>query len=148
MKAKKLLVPTDFSPSSDEALKLATVLARDTGASLLIVHVEMIPLTTGGGDFLYTIPEPSTQELKEKLDEVVPHDASVLAVHRLLAGDPAEVIVKVAEEEEVDFIVMGTHGRRGLTRLLMGSVAEVVVRRAHCPVITLKQPVAAATATK
>jgi nucleotide-binding universal stress UspA family protein len=59
---------------------------------------------------------------------------------RLLAGDPAEAIIRLAQTEDVDMIVMGTHGRRGLTRLLMGSVAEAVVRAAPCPVLTVKQP--------
>jgi len=60
--------------------------------------------------------------------------------HKLLVGDPASAIVEAAEEENVDLIVLGTHGRTGLTRLLMGSVAENVVRKAKCPVLTVKHP--------
>lgn len=140
MKAKKILVPVDFSESSETALDWATVLARDTGATLLIIHVETVPLTTGGGEYIYAIPEPPTQELLERLNKVVPKDASIPVVHRLLAGDPADAIIRAAESDEADLIVMGTHGRRGITRLLMGSVAEAVVRRATCPVLTVKQP--------
>lgn len=140
MNIKKILVPTDFSPSSEAAIALATSLARDCKASLLIVHVEEIPLATGGGEFLYSVPEPNTQELREMLSKVVPKDPAVGCEHRLLAGDAAEAIVRTAEAENVDMIVIGTHGRTGLTRLLMGSVAEAVVRRATCPVLTMKQP--------
>ena len=138
MKADKILVPIDFSESSDSALDWATVLARDTGAKLLIVHVETVPLTTGGGEYIYSIPEPPTQELLERLNKIVPKDASIPVVHRLLAGDPADAILRTAASENVDMIVMGTHGRRGISRLLMGSVAEAVVRGAQCPVLVLK----------
>lgn len=138
MNAKKILFPTDFSPSSDEALKLATSLARDMGATLLIVHVEELPLATGGAEYLYSVPEPATQQLREMLNEVLPTDPKVPVEHMLLAGDAAEAIVSTADAEHCDMIVLGTHGRRGLTRLLMGSVAEAVVRRANCPVLTAK----------
>jgi nucleotide-binding universal stress UspA family protein len=57
-----------------------------------------------------------------------------------LAGDPADAIIRTVESDGADMIVMGTHGRRGISRLLMGSVAEAVVRRAPCPVLTVKQP--------
>jgi universal stress protein A len=149
MRADKILVPVDFSESSDAALQWATVLARDTGATLEIVHVETVPLTTGGGEYIYAIPEPPTQELLERLNKVVPKDPNIPVVHRLLAGDPAEAILRTAKSEGVDMIVMGTHGRRGITRLLMGSVAEAIVRRAECPVLILKNtskvPAAAGT---
>jgi nucleotide-binding universal stress UspA family protein len=143
MQAKLILVPIDFSESSEAALGWATVLARDTGAKLLLVHVETVPLTTGGGEYIYAIPEPPTQELQERLRQVAVKDASVAVERRLLAGDPADAIIRVAQETGADMIVMGTHGRRGITRLLMGSVAESVVRRAACPVLTVKQPAAA-----
>ena len=72
---------------------------------------------------------------------VAPADADVPHEHRLLHGDPIGEIVRLAEQEHVDMIVMGTHGRTGLSRLLMGSVAEAVVRRADCPVLVVKHPV-------
>ncbi|HZL88792.1 MAG TPA: universal stress protein [Pirellulaceae bacterium] len=149
MKANKILVPTDFSEGSEMALDWATVLARDTGATLLLLHVEAIPLTTGGGEFMYLDTRPPTAELAERLERVAPKDPGVPVVRRLLTGDPASAILRTAEEEDVELIVMGTHGRRGITRLLMGSVAEEVVRKAPCPVLTVKQParVAAHAAT-
>ncbi len=147
MNAKKILFPTDFSACSKTALGLATSLARDSGATLLIVHVEELPITTGGGEFVYAIPAVPTDTLRKSLEEVVPADPAVPVEHRLLAGDAADAIVRTAETENVDMIVLGTHGRRGLTRLLMGSVAEAIVRRAPCPVLTVKQPAHAPVTT-
>ena len=138
MKADKIVVPTDFSHCGDAALRLAASLARDTGAKLLIVHVEEPPLAYGGGEMYYGVPEPATEDLQRMLERVVPPDANVTYEHRLISGEPASAIVQLAEDEKADLIVMATHGRTGLTRLLMGSVAEAVVRRAPCPVLTYK----------
>lgn len=140
MNAKKILFPTDFSHTGDAALAMATSLARDTGAKLLIVHVEESPNVYAGGEFYYGIPNPPTDELRRMLEEVKPTDGSVMYEHRLLTGDPAATIVRLAEDEGVDMIVLGTHGRTGILRMLMGSVAEAIVRRANCPVLTYKQP--------
>lgn len=140
MKAKKILFPTDFSQSSDVGLRWATSLARDTGAALLIAHVEEPPMAYGGGEMYLGADVVNSPEVAKMLEEVKPTDPNVSYEHRLLLGDPAREIVQLAEEEKVDLIVMGTHGRTGLGRLLMGSVAEAVVRRAKCPVFTLKQP--------
>ncbi len=138
MEIKKILFPTDFSHSSDAALSLATSLARDTGAKLLIAHVEEPPVAYGGGEMYYGIPEPVEEDLRKMLKEVVPTDATVPYEHHLVTGDPSAAIVRLAKDEDVDLIVMGTHGRTGLLRMLMGSVAEAVVRRAPCPVLTFR----------
>lgn len=140
MKAKKIIFPTDFSSSSDAALAYATSLARDTGATLLIVHVEEPPLAYGGGEMYYGLVEPDRTELTRMLHEIKPSDPSIPVVYRLVTGDPATSVVQAAEEEGADFIVVGTHGRTGLGRLLMGSVAEAIVRKAKCPVVTVKAP--------
>lgn len=140
MQAKKILFPTDFSHCGDAALAHATSLARDSGATLLIVHVEEPPVAYGGGEMYYGIPEPATEDLKRMLAEVKPTDESVPYEHHLIVGDPASAIARLAEDENVDLIVMGTHGRTGISRLLMGSVAEAVVRHAPCPVFTYKEP--------
>lgn len=136
MNAKTILFPTDFSTLSDAALIHATSLARDSGAKLVILHVEEPPAAYGGGEMYYGLPEPNTEALAEMLEKIVPD--AIPFEHRMVAGDPATEIVRVAEEEHADVIVMGTHGRTGLRRLLMGSVAEAVVRRAECPVMTFK----------
>jgi universal stress protein A len=139
MHASKILFPTDFSTLSDAALKHATVLARDMGAKLLIMHVEEPPAAYGTGEMYYGIPDPDMPALRNMLEAVVPSDRTVPYEHRMITGDPADEIVALAEQEKADLIVMGTHGRTGLGRLLMGSVAEAVVRRARCPVFTFKE---------
>jgi nucleotide-binding universal stress UspA family protein len=140
MNIRKILFPTDFSHTGDAALAMATALARDSGAKLVIVHVEEPPVAYGGGEMYYGMPDPATEDLRKMLHEITPTDATVACEHRLVTGDPASAIARLAKEDDVDLIVMGTHGRTGLTRLLMGSVAEAVVRRASCPVLTYKQP--------
>jgi nucleotide-binding universal stress UspA family protein len=149
MNAHKILYPTDFSTLGQTALEMATSLARDCGAKLLIVHVEEPPTAYGGGELYYGIDQPDREELHRMLSEVVPTDPAVGYEHRLMIGSPAGAIVHVAEKEGVDMIVMPTHGRTGLLRLLMGSVAEEVVRKAKCPVLTVKaaapKPAKAAT---
>ncbi|QDU98868.1 universal stress protein [Lignipirellula cremea] len=140
MKLSKIVFPTDFSHTGDAALSLATSLARDSGAVLLIVHVEEPPLAYGTGDMYYGPPSPDTEELQAMLVKVTPDDPDVPYQHHLITGHPPEALARLVEEENADLIVMGTHGRTGLTRLLMGSIAEQVVRRAPCPVLTYKQP--------
>jgi nucleotide-binding universal stress UspA family protein len=140
MKAEKILYATDLSDAGQHALALATSLARDSGATLVIAHVEEPPMAYGGGEMYYGVDQMDQEELRKLLAAVVPTDPAVPCVHKLMIGDPAEAIIQLAESEHADLIVMGTHGRRGLTRLLMGSVAEAVVRGAKCPVLTVKQP--------
>lgn len=140
MNAKKILFPTDFSTSSDAGLRQATSLARDSGATLIIAHVEEPPIAYGGGEMYYGVPDPNNEQIAAMLKAVVPTSPDVPYEHRLVVGDPAMEIVRLAEELGADLIVMGTHGRTGLQRLLMGSVAEAVVRRATCPVLTFKEP--------
>jgi nucleotide-binding universal stress UspA family protein len=147
MNGSKILFPTDFSSLGQTALEMATSLARDRGAKLLIVHVEEPPLAYGGGELYYGIDQPDRTELQRMLQEVVPTDPGVAYEHRLLIGSPAGAIVHMAEKETVDLIVMPTHGRTGLLRLLMGSVAEEVVRKAKCPVLTVKAAAAAPAKT-
>lgn len=140
MNATKIIYGTDFSPGSHHGLKYAVSLARDTGAKLLIVHVEEPPAAYGGGEWYYGIPDFDHESVASVLEKVVPEDPQVAYEHRLVTGDPARRLVELAEEEHADLIVVGTHGRTGLSRLLMGSVAEEVVRRANCPVFTFKLP--------
>lgn len=145
MNASKILCPIDFSTMGQTALEMATSLARDRGATLVILHVEEPPMAYGGGELYYGIDEPNREELKRMLSEVVPADPAVPFEHRLMIGSPATAIVELAQRENVNLIVMPTHGRTGLIRLLMGSVAEEVVRKAKCPVLTVK-PAAAKVA--
>ena len=135
----KILFATDFSPASDAGLKYATSLARDSGATLIILHVEELPLPYAGGEMYLAQPMYPNPEIRKMLDAVVPPDKSVRFEHRLVLGIAAEDIVRTANEEHADLIVIGTHGRTGLRRVMMGSVAEAVMRHASCPVLTLKE---------
>jgi universal stress protein A len=141
MSAKTILFPTDFSTLADVALEHATALALNMNATLLIVHVQEPPSMYGGGEMYYGVPDPDDTALRAMLAELKPSDARVHYEHLLVRGVPAaDEIVRLAEKREAEMIVMGTHGRTGLGRLLMGSVAEAVVRKAKCPVLTLKSP--------
>jgi nucleotide-binding universal stress UspA family protein len=139
MDFKKILFATDFSPASEAALKFDTELARDSKALLLITHVEELPMPYAGGEMYFAQPEYPNPEVKKMLEAITPPDKSVRYEHRLVMGTAADDIVRVADEEGADLIVIGTHGRTGLMRVLMGSVAESVMRLATCPVLTVKQ---------
>ena len=139
MAQKMILFPTDFSTASDAALVHAESLARQMNARLLIVHVEEPPLAYGGGELYYGLPEPSSERILKMLEDVKPSDPSVPYTHRLTMGDPAGEVVRIAEDENAEMIIIGTHGRTGMTRLLMGSVAEAIVRRAPCPVLVYRE---------
>lgn len=138
MQLQKIMFPTDFSHTGDAALAFATSLARDMKARLVIVHVEEPPIAYAGGEFYYGIPNPTPGELQEMLSKVRPTDPEVSFEHRLITGSPASAIARLAADENIDLIVIGTHGRTGMSRLLMGSVAEEIVRKAPCPVLTYK----------
>ena len=97
--------------------------------------------------FDYRREEPREKILRT-LKEVIPTDTRVSFEHRLIAGVPGPAIVELAQQENVDLIVMATHGRTGLTRTLMGSVAEEVVRKAKCPVLTIKPAAQTVAATR
>jgi nucleotide-binding universal stress UspA family protein len=88
----------------------------------------------------YGLPEPDHAAVEQMLSKVVPKSGDVAYEHHLLSGSPADEIVRFAGSHQADLIVIGTHGRTGLRRVLMGSVAEAVVRGANCPVFTFKQP--------
>ena len=133
-----ILFPTDFSTASDAALPHAETLAREKSATLLILHVEEPPLAYGSGELYYGLPEPSSERLLKMLEQITPTDPTVSFKHRLTMGDPAGEIVRIAGEEGAEMIVLCTHGRSGMSRMLMGSVAETVVRRAPCPVLVYR----------
>ena len=147
MNAKRIVFPVDFSPLSDSALPYAESMARDMGATLLIVHVEEPAVVYMAGESYVTVMEPDRAALKEVLSQIVPSDSSIACEHHLLFGGPAEKIVNFAADKKADLIVMATHGRSGLKHILMGSVAEAVVRKAGCPVFTFKPKRLTETAT-
>lgn len=139
---KTILHPTDFSERSALAFRLACSLARDYGARLVVLHVVEHPTPLGVEGVMLPPPEMDLASLRQRLQELRP-PAVVSVEHRLVEGNPVDEVLGVAIQLGCDLIVMGTHGRTGLGRALMGSVAEQVVRKARCPVLTVKAPVAA-----
>jgi nucleotide-binding universal stress UspA family protein len=140
---RTILHPTDFSERSAAAFRLACSLARDHGATLIVLHVTAPDVYLADGMYI-PLPPGQRLDLKRRLEELRPEEGDVRVEHRLVEGGPAPEILKVAAEVPCDLVVMGTHGRTGLGRLLMGSVAEEVVRKAPCPVLTVKEPFAPA----
>ena len=139
--------PTDFSEGSALAFRLACSLARDYEARLVVVHVAEPPLPLYASGVVLPQPLPSREPLRARLQAMIGQQPGVQMEYRLVDGSAAIEILRLAKEVECNLIIMGTHGRTGLGRLLMGSVAEHVVRQAPCPVLTVKSPqLAAATA--
>jgi nucleotide-binding universal stress UspA family protein len=134
-----ILHPTDFSEPSRYAFELACNLARGLSARLVLVHVGTPPAVVGHA-VLMPVLAKEQEELEERLQQLTASDGNLGVEHRFEQGDPASEILRVAHESRADLIVMGTHGRTGLGRLLMGSVAEQVVRQALCPVLTVRIP--------
>jgi nucleotide-binding universal stress UspA family protein len=137
-----IIVPTDFSYASDAALGYARMLATRFGASLHLLHVVDEP---GSWSEVYAaIPEiqrrlgADAARRLEAMAACLP--PLVRASSAVVCGAPVASIVKEAETRGADLIVMGTHGRRGMGHLLLGSVAERVVRLAPCPVLTVREP--------
>lgn len=143
----RILVPTDFSPPSDGALEYARILAAKFGSSLQLLHVIDDP--TASSDFVPDGYAPSTEDIRTgliahartRLDHLMNlvDRARYHAHAEAILGLPAQAIVDYALATGTGLIVMGTHGRTGLAHLLMGSVAEQVVRTAPCPVLTVRQ---------
>jgi universal stress protein A len=144
---QRILVPTDFSKFSDNALGYATAFAEKFGAQLILLHVVQ--------DLTWFIPEailvapaamPPLEEFRTAartaLDRVVQKmNLPVVKIQTaVVEGPPFEAIIRYAREQNIDLIVMGTHGHTGLAHVLMGSVAERVVRKAPCPVLTVRHP--------
>jgi nucleotide-binding universal stress UspA family protein len=134
---KKILYPTDFSSHSNQAYFHAVALAEKHGATLTIVYVYAPGFGTpevhdeGGEGRTYW---------RSQLQQIRPVDLRIPVNHVFLEGDAATEIVRYAIDAGIDLIVMGTHGRTGLDRLLMGSVAEKVMREAPCSVLVVKLP--------
>lgn len=134
----KILHPTDYSELCRPAFDLACALARDYAAELLICHVAPPPIIAAGEGVLMDFPTGEAEQMAARLAELKPEDPGIRVTHQLLRGEPAAEIAKLAAEARVDLIVIGTHGRGGFGRLLLGSVAEGVMRQAPCPVVTAR----------
>jgi universal stress protein A len=140
MSTEHILVPLDFSASADQALDFAMILARKLPARLTLLHViHIIPLgiADGGTSLPLAYIETLEADVRTNLETYRKRvteagiEAEVMSVH----GIPFQSIIDVARHKQVDMIIMGTHGRTGLKHILLGSVAEKVVRLAPCPVL-------------
>jgi nucleotide-binding universal stress UspA family protein len=143
MLPKNILVPTDFSDGAEEALDYACELARKLDATVHLVNVIGIPavgVPELGVAFTATVIDSMVVDNQKALDELAAHRAGETRMGQVLlkTGDARDLINQTANELGADLIVMGTHGRRGITRALLGSVAETVVRSAPCPVLTVR----------
>lgn len=146
LKIDTILCPTDFSESAQAAFSLAQSLARDHGARIVALHALPVPLMTAhpalsqdAGDI--------RESILEQLQAEYPPTGDVPLDYQVVEGNPPDEILEAASDLGCDLIVMGTHGRSGLRRLFMGSVAEKVLREADCPVITVRTPRKEAEAT-
>jgi universal stress protein A len=144
MNIQRILAPTDFSEPSTQGLRSALELAEAFGAKLLLLHVvepppypvEGIVPSRLGATLLDDLERQAANDLAQMLPEA--QGSKVEVTRSVVVGIPYRKIVEVAEEEKSDLIVMTTHGRTGLSHLVMGSVAEKVVRTAQCPVLTVR----------
>jgi nucleotide-binding universal stress UspA family protein len=136
---RTVLHPSDFSEPSRFAFELACAVARDYGAQLIICHVMQPQVPQMGEGVAAPVLEGYEEEIGAKLLRIQP-PASIPVLHLLETGQPVDEIVRVAREARVELIVMGTHGKLGRQRVLLGSVAERVMREAPCPVLTVKTP--------
>lgn len=147
MTLKNILVPTDFSGGSEEAVRYAYDLALTLGARLHIMHVLENPFAPGAFMEMYAPPPPeyflnierqAEEKLRNALTPEQQEQLDVVMTTRL--GVPAaEILDRLVEEPRIDLVVMATHGRGGVARLVMGSVTDKIVRSAPCPVLTLRQ---------
>lgn len=140
---KRILVPVDFSACSLDALEYGVLIAQRSKASMKLLHV-LEPVSYG---LDFTLPHPSKHESSKtastkRLSALVSaiSSAGLVSDFLILGGLPVDSILDAARTQSTDLIVMGTHGRRGLSHVFFGSVAEAVLRRSSCPVLTVRSP--------
>ncbi len=143
---KNILYATDFSERAQLAFEMACSLAADHGARLTVLHV-LPPIADGFAESLTQRDyiEEARGHARSRLANLKPGNPAIEMDTRIEEGNPAGVILDVARELGAELIVLGTHGRTGLARAIMGSVAEEVVRKARCPVVVVKSPMPGST---
>jgi universal stress protein A len=137
---KRILVPVDFDQSSLKALEIAAAIAKQNDGTVFVLHVVPVDMDVSGMPQYVDLIKKQENLDREKLNEVVAQLMSGVKVEILdEMGPPADVITEVATKLPVDLIALVTHGRRGLARLVEGSIAEKVLRTAPCPVLSVRQ---------
>jgi nucleotide-binding universal stress UspA family protein len=142
---KRILVPTDFSDCSDAALKYGRALCQAFDAKLHLLHVIQDPYTQPWAAEAFPAPlgemlEQWQEQARQRLATLLPEADRAGATIATVVGSPFYEIVRYATEQQIDLIVLGTHGRGPLSHMLLGSVTEKVVRKAPCPVLTVRHP--------
>jgi nucleotide-binding universal stress UspA family protein len=146
---RRILVPVDFSASSKLALEHALELSQKLGSTVRVVHAWEVPaylrpdLTVWAGEVSTSLADQVRLGAETAMREFSRDnglDGNESVTCELLPGAPYNTILTVAEDGKFDLIVMGTHGRTGLSHALLGSVAEKIVRHASCPVLTVRAP--------
>ena len=136
---RKILYATDFSETAATALAYAESLAQEYQAELIIAHVIPPPaIAYSPGSFEVFEPEGNKADIEAELHTVRPSNTNIPFRHLLLQGDIIHEMLKAITELNCDLVVVGTHGRKGFSRLLIGSVAEQIVRQSPCPVLTVR----------
>jgi nucleotide-binding universal stress UspA family protein len=150
---KRILFPTDFSENASEALKFACVLAEQFHAELHILYVlQDVTLVLPEPGSMFMLPAFNLDEVQQSAERALasivdPQWPLAKVIRATRRGSPFAEIINYATENQINLIVMGTHGRSGLTHALLGSVAEKVVRKANCPVLTIRRPVDATSSS-
>lgn len=147
MQIKTILVPCDFSAHAEHAFKWALGMAEHWGAKIILFHAAPVAPRVSYPDAMFLLDLPKLEadlmaDVEKRLREFVPKKgtSAVPVETRAVLGDPFWEICQAAEREHADLIVMGSHGRTGLAHVLLGSVAERVVRHAPCPVLVARLP--------
>jgi nucleotide-binding universal stress UspA family protein len=149
MKQQKILVPVDYSASSKLALHYAMMFAEKFGSNVHVFNAWEVPpylrpdLTVWSGEVSATLSDHARAEAEKGMKEFLADtgvEGRANVTNQIIGGAPYSTILTIAKEGSFDLIAMGTHGRTGVSHLLLGSVAERVVRHAPCPVLTVRAP--------
>jgi universal stress protein A len=138
---RRILCPVDFDDNADAAMREAGALARSAGGSIILLHVVQISPLATEGFVLGQLEESQTKDARAKLQKLAERELPTTNYEIAIeVGDPADVILAMGKRLAVDLVVMATHGRRGVAHLILGSLAERIVRSAPVPVLTVRPP--------
>lgn len=136
----RILCPIDFEPNSLDALEVARDLAQENGATLHLLYVARVPSQDMDVPLPFAVDPRWVREARTRLEQIAREQLESKVRYQLhvVSGTPDADVLRLANELRADLIVMATHGRKGLRHFVLGSVAEHVVREAHCPVLTIR----------